>query len=187
MRKHKIKIFIIGFILSFALVIPSAFSQYGPPDSSGQQMQSSGQDGQFRGKGRKGQKGQQMKKIMEQLDLTDEQKTQITELREKCMASQKETQDALKEAHKSFRQAMDNISSTDEDLKKMHASVEELKAKLSTARFEQALQIRAVLTDEQKTKFNELQKSMRGKRGKRGQRGQGMKRNINNNNVFDVQ
>lgn len=101
---------------------------------------------------RRGGGGGHMKKMMEDLDLTDDQKTKIKEIHEKFKESNKDNHDKIKTAHENLRNKMTSDASNDE-LRKLHLELMQLKITMGTKRFENMLEIRSILTDEQRKKF----------------------------------
>ena len=135
-----------------------------------------GQTAHARGPMDRGGKGGGPRQMMEQLDLTPEQRTKLDALRKASRDKISAVKDEMRQSQEKLTQALQSNTSTDE-LRKLHKKNQELKNKMSDARFDQVLAIRQVLTPEQQKKFQELRK---GKgpmgRGRGGPGGRGMMR-----------
>ncbi|NRA67421.1 MAG: Spy/CpxP family protein refolding chaperone [Pseudobacteriovorax sp.] len=112
---------------------------------------------------RPGGPGKHLKHILEQLDLDESQKTKMTEIRQNSRAAMRAQRQEMKAQRRAFQELLKSNAS-DEDLRKAFASLENLKAKLSQFRFENMLQIRKVLTAEQRSRFHELKELHRPKK-----------------------
>ena len=102
-------------------------------------------------------------KLMQQLDLTSEQSAQIEAIQEQ---SQNEKQ-ALWQQMQTNRQAMQSLLSSNastEELRATHQDTQNIQQELSNNRFETMLEIREVLTPEQRTQMAELMSQHRGRR-----------------------
>jgi Spy/CpxP family protein refolding chaperone len=67
----------------------------------------------------------------------------------------------MKSAHQIFKSAIESNAS-DDDLRSKFQTLHDLKSKMAELRFNQMLEIRSILTDEQKTKFKGFQKMIGG-------------------------
>lgn len=104
-----------------------------------------------------------MSKLTEQLDLSPEQSEQIAAIREQ---SQTDSQ-ALVEQLQTNRQEMQSLLTSDADpeqLRANHQDGQNLRQQLSDIRLETMLEIREVLTPEQRTEMAELMAQRRGRR-----------------------
>jgi len=99
-------------------------------------------------KGHRGGKHGDFKKGLEELGLSDAQKTQMNAIRE----DSKQEREAILEAHEGDRK--------------------EARPELKAHREKTRTKMRAILTPEQQTKFDAMKKEHKGKRGKRGDRGE---------------
>lgn len=121
------------------------------------------------GQGRRG--GGRRGDIMEALDLTEAQKDQLENIRNKYEPRISEQKDALFEAHQTLRQLMTDDASTSE-VRRQHQQVQTLHQEMSDLRFESMLEMREVLTPEQREEFADLMEDRRAGRGRgRGFRG----------------
>lgn len=111
----------------------------------------------------KGDVGRGIERLTQKLDLTPEQSEQI----EAITTQSKTDSQALFEQMQTSRQEMQSLLASDaspEQLRQQHQSVQNLQEQLSNNRFETMLQIREVLTPEQRTQMAELMQQRRGSR-----------------------
>lgn len=104
---------------------------------------------------KRGGRGRGMERIMQQLNLTPEQSEQIKAIKEQ---SKTQTQ-ALMQQMQTSREEMRSLLASDsspEQLREQHQAVQNLHQELSTNRFETMLEMREVLTPEQRTQMVEL-------------------------------
>ena len=102
-------------------------------------------------------------RLVQQLDLTSEQSEQIEAIREQ---SETENQ-ALFEQLQTNRQEMQSLLASNanpEQLRANHQNGQSLRQELDTMRFETMLEIRELLTPEQRTQMAQMQQQRRGRR-----------------------
>ena len=102
-------------------------------------------------------------KLMQQLDLTSEQSAQIEAIQERS----KTDNQALWQQMQTNRQEMQSLLSSNastEELRATHQNVQNIQQELGNNRFETMLEIREVLTPEQRTQMAELMSQHRGRR-----------------------
>ena len=119
-------------------------------------------------RGKKGGRGEGFKKVLEQLNLTTEQSEQITAIQE----NSKGTREALREQMLAERQEMRSLLQSDASrqvLTRQHQKLQALRQQKGDNRFETMLQVREILTPEQRAKMAELISQKAGRRGHRGQ------------------
>lgn len=108
-------------------------------------------------------RGMSIDRLVEQLDLTSEQSEQI-----KAIEEQAETQNqALFEQLQTNRQEMQSLIASDADpeqLRATHQNGQNLRQELDTNRFETLLEIREVLTPEQRTQMAQMQEQRKDRR-----------------------
>ncbi|SMF63343.1 Spy/CpxP family protein refolding chaperone [Pseudobacteriovorax antillogorgiicola] len=95
------------------------------------------------------------KEMMSQLDLSEEQRTKIKDIRQSSRDEHKETRKTLKETRRSFEELLGS-DAAESEIRKAHETLQGLKAKMAEKRFENMMAIRAILTPEQRKKFHEL-------------------------------
>ena len=103
------------------------------------------------------------------LNLTEEQKTKIKEIRKSSKEASKEARDSLKDGHKALKDLMTGDGKKEEILSKFD-SLQTLRSKMARSRFEMRRAVRDVLTPEQRKSFRAFLESHAGGRGK-GPRG----------------
>lgn len=103
--------------------------------------------------------------MIEQLDLTSAQKKKIDELRKSQKEKLQKKHEAKREAGKKFHEAMGK-DAKESELRKLFKRKQKAKMELDKARFEMALEVRQVLTPEQRKKFHMLKKEQKKHRKK---------------------
>lgn len=88
---------------------------------------------------------------VERLELSSEQRSQVAELRSENMALMQQLRGELNQAQSAFGQALKDPGVDESALRILHAKLLEAKQKMTEARFEQMLKIRALLGAEQIT------------------------------------
>lgn len=114
------------------------------------------------GKGDGQKRGEHFKK---ELNLSDEQVEKFRELRSK-RGDMKELKAKFKETKKAFKEAMKNPASSQDELKTKFDAFMKLRDEFQRKRFSHMLEKRAILTQDQIVKFNEMRKNWKGKKGK---------------------
>ncbi len=105
-------------------------------------------------------------KILKQLELTDEQKSKLKEIRK----AHKEDKGSGKEEIIKLRESMKEkfVSNASEaELRTIHNQMKSFRSERNEKRFSKLMKIRNVLTPEQRKKFQELRMENRGNRGNR--------------------
>jgi len=117
-------------------------------------------------RGKRGGKGGGFKKVLDQLNLSSEQSTQIEAIHD----SKKQESETLHEQVKAQKEAMRDLfasDASDSELLQQHQEIQNLKQQIGTNRFEGMLEIRAVLTPEQKAQLTELMQERHNQRKER--------------------
>lgn len=115
----------------------------------------------------KSNKGDRFKKLWEELDLTPEQSQQIEAIHEQSQAEAEPLRQELQQTHEQMRSLLAANASADE-LRQQHGQIQTLHQQLDDRRFETMLQIREVLTPEQRQQMTQSMER-RHERGGRGQ------------------
>lgn len=113
-------------------------------------------------------RGNRMEKLLQQLDLTSEQSQQIEAIQEQ-LSSENE---ALWQQMEDNRQQMETLLSnnaSNEELRQRYQQLQSLRQQLSDNRFENMLQVRDVLTPEQREQMTQIMEQNRERRGGRFQ------------------
>lgn len=93
--------------------------------------------------------------IMGELDLTDAQKNQLQNIRNQYQPRLREKREALSEAYETLREMMSSDTSPSE-VRRQHQQLQALRQEMSDLRFESLLELRDVLTSEQREQFAEF-------------------------------
>jgi len=102
--------------------------------------------------------------LFQELNLQSSQKEKIQKIHENYRESMKQKREAVKEAKKNLEQAM--LSDADDTtLRKYFSSFQNARSEMMKLHFEQALEIRKILTPEQRKKFEEAKKKMKESKG----------------------
>lgn len=107
--------------------------------------------------------GHALREALKSLDLSEEQKTKLKDLRKSATEAHKEVRTALKDGRKAMEDLMKSDAKKEEILSKFEA-LQTLRNKMARARFEMMLAIRDILTPEQRQKFRGFMESHRGHR-----------------------
>ncbi|ELS00838.1 P pilus assembly/Cpx signaling pathway, periplasmic inhibitor/zinc-resistance associated protein [Xenococcus sp. PCC 7305] len=105
-----------------------------------------------------------MKKLLEQLDLTPEQSQKIDAIHEEFHSENETLFQEMRSNHQELRSLLASDASQ-EQLRQQHQKIQNLRQQLGTNRFETMLQVRELLTPEQRTQMSELMAQYRGRRG----------------------
>ena len=106
---------------------------------------------------------------LEQLDLSDEQKAEIKAIHEEAKADTEDLRGEMKEAKEEMKNLFANDASENQ-LRAQHRVVQSLHQELGTKRFETMLDVRRVLTPEQRARMVELRQQRRENSGDRQRR-----------------
>jgi protein CpxP len=99
----------------------------------------------------------------QELGLNDEQVKQMRTLKEKNHGVGKELQQKAKAAKDDLRQALGNPNASNEELQAKFDTAEQAKSAAHRQRFGHMLQVRAILTPDQRAKFQTLRKQWKDK------------------------
>ena len=111
--------------------------------------------------GRKG-RGYRMERLRE-LDLTPEQSEQIETIQQQSQADTEPLRQEFQQAHAQMRSLLAGNANSDE-LRQQHQQIQTLHQQLGNQRFETMLQVREILTPEQRSSWGELIQKHRGRR-----------------------
>jgi Spy/CpxP family protein refolding chaperone len=102
----------------------------------------------------------------DKIDLTDEQKTKLKEIRRKAPSMLMPKRQAVMEARMDLNDLMDQDDAKSADLRAAHDKLQKAQDELRDAQFELRLQSREVLTPEQRDKLHKAMREGRGERGR---------------------
>lgn len=113
--------------------------------------------------------------LLQQLNLTQQQMQQMQAIRQKYRTQIAPRQQALRQARQELATLMNSTASASE-IRSKNQQVEELQQQLQKLRFESMLEMREVMTPEQRAKFVQLMQQRRQQKGQRAgkNRGQGL-------------
>jgi len=98
--------------------------------------------------------------FLDSLDLSQDQQSNLKSLKDKYRGNLKTKREALTDLQKDLDSSFEK-NAGDEDLKKTFLKVQNLKRDLESLRFERRLEMRKVLTPDQRTKFHSIIKERR--------------------------
>ncbi|MEA5533956.1 Spy/CpxP family protein refolding chaperone [Crocosphaera sp. XPORK-15E] len=109
---------------------------------------------------REGREGRGAEKFMEQLKLSDEQLQQLNAIRQKYNPQMEQLQERIRKTGEELSQMMQGNAS-DTALQMKHKDMSNLRQEMGNLRFESMLQMRKVLTPEQRQQFAQLMQQRR--------------------------
>ncbi len=95
----------------------------------------------------------------QQLNLSTEQQAQIKTIREQSKTSNQGLRDQMKTAREQLKTLLASNNASEDSIRQAHQQVQSLAQQMGDRRFDTMLQVRQVLTPEQRTKLAELQKA----------------------------
>ncbi|MCG5058230.1 MAG: Spy/CpxP family protein refolding chaperone [Limnoraphis sp. WC205] len=117
--------------------------------------------------------GDRMGRMFEQLNLSAEQQQQIDSIKEQRKASSEGLRQQMQAAMEQMRSLQASNASADQ-LRQQHQQIQQLHQQMGNQRFEAMLEIREVLTTEQRAKLAELkpERNWQGRGGRGGRQAQ---------------
>ena len=110
-------------------------------------------------------------RLMEQLNLSSQQKQDLSTIRQKYQGQMKQLHEQLRTNQEALRTMMSGTASED-SIRAKHTEIVQLRQQLENLGFESMLESRAVLTPDQRQQFAQLMEKQRGKmRSKMGNPG----------------
>ncbi len=106
-------------------------------------------------------------RMRQELELSDEQLVKMKEIRKKKKEVRKEARKKVREAREAFHASAGNPKTTNEELKTKFEELQTAQALHHRAGFETMLEIRSILNETQRAKFQEKRKMFRAKLEKR--------------------
>jgi len=94
-------------------------------------------------------------RLIEQLNLTDEQKSKVAAIRQKYQEKTQKLRDTLRSNEQELNSLLSNNAS-DRDIRSKHQQISRNRQEISNLQFESFLEIRQVLTPAQRTEFSQL-------------------------------
>jgi len=93
--------------------------------------------------------------LIEQLNLTDDQKSKVAAIRQKYQEKTKKLRENLRSNEQELNSLLSNNAS-DRDIRSKHQQISRNRQEISNLQFESFLEIRQVLTPAQRTEFSQL-------------------------------
>ncbi|NER79398.1 MAG: Spy/CpxP family protein refolding chaperone [Leptolyngbya sp. SIO1D8] len=144
-------------------------AQTEPPITDMLLAQQGDRPGLFEGAGR----GDRAERLIQELELTEDQVTQIQAIREGSREEMRALHDNLRANHETLHGLMAS-DATEAELRAQHEEIQTLHIEVADKRFETMLAIRGILTPEQRSELAELmeqrREEFRENRGFRGNR-----------------
>ena len=106
-------------------------------------------------------------RLIEQLNLTDEQKSKVAAIRQKYQEKTKQLRETLRSNEQELNSLLSNNAS-DRDIRAKHQQVSRNRQEISNLQFESFLEIRQVLTPAQRQEFSQLMQERRANSRNRG-------------------
>ncbi|WP_017306635.1 Spy/CpxP family protein refolding chaperone [Spirulina subsalsa] len=128
---------------------------------------------------RKGEGGHE--RLMETLNLDENQRQQMQAIHERTRAQMSQNWEALQAAHQRMRELMASSSASEQELRAQHNELQRLQQEMGNLRFQSMLEMRNILTPEQRSQMNQMHQQRRMNRdssSSMGRPGVGL-RNIN--------
>jgi periplasmic protein CpxP/Spy len=165
----KFKMLAIASLSAVALAASIAVAQTVKTD------QGDGQKTQREWRGRGGKRGAHGGGIFNRLNLTDDQKAKMKQIRESFAANHKPMREQLRAKRQELRQASEGGTFNEALATQKLTEMAALEAKLMGERFKLNQELQSVLTAEQKTQLEQLKAQFKTHRG--GRHGRGERRN----------
>ncbi len=105
-------------------------------------------------------------RFIEELGLSEEQQNQMREIRQKYRSKLSPVREKMKSTREELRNLMAGTA-TESAIRAKHREYLELQQEISKLRFESMLEMRQIMTAEQRQKFTELMQRRRERRGRR--------------------
>ena len=157
MKKQLVTALALGtFLLPLGIAAVEANS-FENNSTEGQTMELAQNSEHQRRKGnrRKGAHRDGMKRILSQLDLSSEQKQQIQAIDNKYESDRNPLYQELRTEHQEMK-TLFTSNATPEELRTQHEKIRNLRGQMGDIRFSQMLEVREVLTPEQRDRMAEL-------------------------------
>lgn len=106
-------------------------------------------------------------RLIEQLNLTDDQKSKIAAIRQKYQEKTQKLRETLRRNEQELNSLLSNNAS-DREVRSKHQQISRNRQEMSNLQFESFLEIRQVLTPAQRTEFSQLMQQRRSNSRNRG-------------------
>ena len=115
-------------------------------------------------RGKRQHKGERMNQMLQQLNLTPEQSQRIEAIKEEFQTKNAAIDEQMEDNYQERRGFLTSDASV-EELRAKHQEIQTLRQQLGNNRFEMMLELREVLTPEQRSQLAELMEQKRNRRG----------------------
>ena len=161
-RFNKTHTLIIASIMAIAVAVPLAFGQATGGNEGGRRHHRAGKHafGRHKGAGISG-------RFMKQLNLTEDQKAQLKQIRESHRESTLALRKELRTKRQEIRQSMQGEFFDEAMVGQKLAEAASLEAKLMGEQFKIQQESMSILTTEQKTQLDQMREQFKSKRGAR--------------------
>jgi protein CpxP len=106
--------------------------------------------------------------FFKELNLSEEQRAKLKELRENNKGDLKPKREALKKARDEFRSLMGSENATDAQIRSAFQKLQALRSEVATGSIDRMLAVRQVLTPEQRKKAHEMREKRGAGQGRMG-------------------
>ena len=114
-------------------------------------------------RGKHGDEEKRMTRLLQELDLTTEQSQQIETIQQQSETATKDLKEQMRSQHETMKSLLASDADT-EQIREQHQAAQGVRQQLGDNRFETMLQIREVLTREQRAEMAELIEQHRDRR-----------------------
>lgn len=166
----KIKTLTIASLSAVALAAPIAFAQSTSTTQEGQQVTRGERHGGHGKRWGRGQRGGRNGLFFRGLNLTEDQKTRMQQVRSSFSERNKSLRQELRTKRQELRQASEGGTFNEALATQKLSEMAGLQAKLMGERFKMRQEMLSVLTPEQKTQLEQKRAEFKAKRAERGER-----------------
>lgn len=161
-KLNKIQKLAVAFVMAIALATPFALAQSTPQDDAAKaERKEHKREGKWRGH-RGGGRG--MGRIMGQLNLTDDQKSQIKQIHQSNREALRPIKQQIRAKRQEIRESKAGGTFDQALVGQKMAEIAALQTQLEAAQFKIHQETMAVLTPEQRTKLEQLREQFKSKR-----------------------
>lgn len=160
-KLNKIQKLAVAFVMAIALATPFALAQSSAQDDAAKaERKEHKREGKWRG--HRGGRG--MGRIMSQLNLTDDQKSQIKQIHQANREALRPIKQQIRAKRQEIRQSKEGGTFDQALVSQKMAEIAQLQTQLEAAQFKIHQETMAVLTPEQRTKLEQLREQFKSKR-----------------------
>ncbi|MCW6036081.1 Spy/CpxP family protein refolding chaperone [Spirulina subsalsa FACHB-351] len=106
-------------------------------------------------------KGPNHDHLMETLNLDENQRQQMRAIHERNSTQMNQSRQTLQAAHQRMRELMGSSSASEQELRAQHNEIQRLQQEMGNLRFQSMLEMRNILTPEQRSQMNEMHQQRR--------------------------